>query len=61
MNKLISYLKEVKSELTKITWPKKEEVIRLTTIVFVFSGIVGIYLGGLDYIFTKMLEVLISK
>jgi len=57
---VINYIQEVWLELTKVKWPKKEEVIRLTLIVLAISGIVGAYLGALDYILTKLLEVLIS-
>lgn len=61
MNKIIQYFKDVRTELSKITWPKKEEVIKLTLIVFVFSGIIAVYVGGLDLIFTKFLEKIISR
>ena len=53
------YLKEVRLELTKVTWPKREEVIRLTLVVFIFSVVVGLYLGGLDLTFTKLLETFV--
>ncbi|MBU0998052.1 preprotein translocase subunit SecE [Patescibacteria group bacterium] len=61
VNKVINYLKEVKLELSKVTWPKKNQVIKLTLIVFVISGIVAIYVGGLDFIFTKALEFIVKR
>ncbi len=48
-------------ELTKVSWPKREEVIKLTTVVSIISVIVGAYLGALDLIFTKILEYIISS
>jgi len=57
----ISFFSEVRSELIKVSWPKREEVIKLTIIVFLVSGIVGVYVGGLDYLFTKALEFIVSK
>jgi len=56
-----TYIKEVRSELNKVVWPKKEEVIKLTTVVFLVSAIVSAYLGGLDLLFTKLLELLIKS
>lgn len=53
-------MREVRGELTKVVWPKREEVIKLTMVVFLFSVIVGAYLGGLDLIFTKLLELIIK-
>jgi len=61
VNKVINYLKEVKLELSKVTWPKKDQVIKLTLIVFVISGIVAIYVGGLDFVFTKFLEFVVNR
>jgi preprotein translocase subunit SecE len=57
----LSYISEVRSELTKITWPKRDEVVRLTLTVFAISAVVGAYLGALDLFFTKILEIIISK
>lgn len=55
------FLKEVKAELLKVTWPTRKEAIRLTGIVLIISVIVGLYIGGLDYIFTKITEILLKK
>ncbi len=57
----ITFLKEVRVELTKVTWPTKKEVIRLTTIVIIISVAVGAYVGVLDLIFTKLIELAIKK
>lgn len=57
----VNYINEVRYELKQVVWPKKDNVIRLTLIVFVFSGLVGAYLGGLDFTFTKLLEYLVSR
>ncbi len=48
-------------ELIKVIWPTKDEVIKLTLTVFIISIVVGIYIGGLDFAFTKLLELLISN
>lgn len=61
VNKVLNYLKEVKLELSKVTWPKRNQVIKLTLIVFIISGIVAIYVGGLDFVYTKVLELIIKK
>ncbi|TEU02979.1 preprotein translocase subunit SecE [Candidatus Woesebacteria bacterium] len=58
---VIQFLKEVKLELTKVTWPKKQQIIKLTLIVFIISAVVGVYVGALDYAFTKLLEFLIAR
>jgi preprotein translocase subunit SecE len=59
--KAIQFLKDVRFELSKVTWPKREDVIKLTLIVFLISAIVGAYVGGLDFAFTKLLELVIAR
>lgn len=59
--KLINYLREVGLELAKVDWPKREEVVRLTLLVFVTSAIISLYLGALDFGFTKLLGILITR
>lgn len=52
---VLTYLGEVKDELKKVSWPKREDTIRMTQIVLVGSLVVGLYVGGLDYLFTNLL------
>jgi preprotein translocase subunit SecE len=58
---VINYLNEVKIELSKVIWPKKEEVVKLTLVVIIVSSVVAAYLGLLDYGLTKLLELLVNK
>ena len=61
MRTTVDFLKDVRLELSKVVWPKREEVIKLTLTIIIISTIVGVYLGALDFGFTKLLEVLISR
>ncbi|HJX59432.1 preprotein translocase subunit SecE [Candidatus Woesebacteria bacterium RBG_19FT_COMBO_47_8] len=61
MEKVLGFFSEVRGELSKVTWPKRQEVVRLTLVVFSISLIVAIYLGGLDFIFTKALGLLFNR
>lgn len=57
----LTFFKEVKTELSKVTWPKRPEVIKLTAVVIGVSALVGIYLGGLDFVFAKGIELILKK
>lgn len=61
VKRAIDFLKAVRLELNKVVWPKKQEVIKLTLTVVIISAIVGLYVGGLDFGFTKFLELIISR
>ena len=56
----IKFLKEVQSELKKVIWPTKDEVVKLTIIVIVVSVAIGVYIGGLDFLLTKFTNVLVQ-
>jgi preprotein translocase subunit SecE len=49
-----AYLREIKGELKKVTWPNKSDLIKTTIAVLVISLFFGIYLFGVDFIFTRI-------
>lgn len=55
-----AFLRETQDELKKVVWPSRQEVIRLTFVVIIISLIVGLFLGGLDFVFVKMIETVIK-
>jgi preprotein translocase subunit SecE len=57
---MFSFVKEVRVELSKVTWPTRAETINLTILVVLISVAAGLYLGGLDLLFTQMLKLLVS-
>jgi preprotein translocase subunit SecE len=61
MGNIVSFLRDVRVELSKVVWPKKAQVIKLTLTVFIISGIVALYVGVLDYSFVRILEVVIAR
>jgi preprotein translocase subunit SecE len=54
------FLIETRDELVKVNWPSRAEVIRLTIVVITVSVIVGLYIGGLDFVLTKLLELVVK-
>jgi preprotein translocase, SecE subunit, bacterial len=56
MDKILSFLKEVRQELRKVSLPDKKLVIRATVSVIIFSLFFGIYLWIVDLSFTKILS-----
>jgi len=60
MTSPITFIKETRDELRQVKWPTKDEVIRLTSIVIIVSVLVGVYIGGLDFLFTKTMEIILK-
>lgn len=46
-----SYLEEIKSELKKVKWPTKEEMVKYSAAVLIFIILFGVYFYGLDALF----------
>ncbi len=54
--KVITYLKEVREEMRKVTWPTRKETSRYTLMVLGISLVVSLFLGAFDYIFSLILR-----
>jgi preprotein translocase subunit SecE len=50
----VQFLNEVISELKKVTWPTRDETMKLTAVVIALSVIVGVFIGGLDAILVQI-------
>jgi len=59
LNKFTAYLKETKVEMKKVNWPTRQEAIRLTAVVIIVSLAVSVVLGGFDFMFTTLLQLVI--
>ena len=59
--RLISFLKDVQLELKKVNWPTRKETLKYTLIVIAVSAVVAAFLGGLDFIFSTLLNKFILQ
>ena len=57
----VVFFKEVRDELKKVVWPTRDEVIRLTGVVILVSLGVGLFLGGTDFILTKLIAIIVTR
>ncbi len=56
----VVFLQETYDELRKVTWPTRDEVIRLTLVVIFISVLIGVYIGGIDYILTQVIGLILK-
>lgn len=57
----IQFIKEAKSELTKVVWPSRTETIRITIAVIALSLSVAVFLGLVDYGLNKLFEYAVNR
>jgi preprotein translocase subunit SecE len=58
--KIKQFLKEVKSELTKVTWTSREELVYSTIIVIVVSVVLAIFIGVVDMVLSNLATMLLG-
>ncbi len=54
--RIFSFLREVRAELKKVTWPSKNEVYSTTIVVILTTVFFGVYLYCMDLIFSWILN-----
>ncbi len=54
--KISNFLKEVRQELKKVTWPSRQDTIKYTLIVIVISLGVAFFLGAADFVFVWLIN-----
>jgi preprotein translocase subunit SecE len=56
IKKFIQFLKDVKAELRKVTWPSKKEVYSTTIVVIIATIFFGFFLYAMDIIFSWVVK-----
>jgi preprotein translocase subunit SecE len=60
LQRIRRYVEESWSELKKVTWPTPRQTWNLTVLVFVVSAMVGVFIFGVDAVFTTGLKIVTS-
>jgi preprotein translocase subunit SecE len=56
----IQFLRDVRSELRKVAWPSRRETANLTAVVIALSVAMGLFLGGVDFLFQELFRWLLG-
>ncbi len=54
----VRFIQEVIVELKKVTWPGRQETIKLTMVVVSVSAAIGLFIGGLDILLVNLSKLL---
>jgi len=58
-NAIQRFVRETVGELRKVNWPTTREAWHLTRIVLIVLALMSILLGSLDFIFSKLIELIV--
>lgn len=51
----VRFLREVRDELAKVVWPSRREVVIYTMVVILTVLVVGLFVFGLDVLFSRVI------
>jgi preprotein translocase subunit SecE len=54
------FMTDVRKEAGKVSWPQREEVMGTTTVVIIYTAIVGVFLFAVDAVVTPLMNKLFS-
>jgi preprotein translocase subunit SecE len=57
----LQFLREARSELGKVVWPSRRDLLRITMAVVILSLVVAVFLGLIDYGLNYSIEYFINK
>lgn len=59
-NKIVSFFKEVKTEMGKVSWSTKDELIGSTVVVLVSLAILSLFIGVCDLFLSKIVNIIMT-
>lgn len=58
VSRATQFLRESRTELRKVTWPSRQELIVYTIVVIVTVIVVGVFIGAVDFVLSRLLAFL---
>jgi preprotein translocase subunit SecE len=55
------FFRDTRAEMSKVTWPTKNEVVGTTTVVIVATIVFALFLWGCDVAFYKAIDFLFTR
>lgn len=59
--KIIAFFEDVVKEMKKVTWPTKESLRESTFVVVVVCIFISLFVGAVDQIVSKLLELFLGQ
>lgn len=59
-NRIMKFFRETKSEMKKVSWPSKDQLIRNTVVILAFVIIMTIVLSLVDFGFERLLSLIVK-
>ena len=61
IGRFFQFLREVRNERRKVTWPTFDELKKATTVIIIFVTVVGMMIGLMDSLFQLIFVKLVAR
>ena len=61
VQKIVQFLKEVRFELKRVTWPSRKETLAGTMVVLIIVLIAASFLGIVDFGLSELIKTVLSR
>ncbi len=55
LEKLRNFLREVRVEMEKVTWPGRKEVQAATLVIIALVALLAVFIGAVDFVVSRVL------
>ncbi len=59
IKKAVNYLRDVRTEMSKVSWPTREELTESTVIVIILSMVLAVFVFGIDQTLSNIIKVIL--
>ncbi|MBD3347831.1 MAG: preprotein translocase subunit SecE [Candidatus Eisenbacteria bacterium] len=59
-NKLVRFIKEVRNELKRVSWPSRDDVRESTTVVIVVVLVLAVFIGLVDWALSFLVSFILG-
>ena len=59
--RLVGFVREVRAEVKKVSWPSWPELKKATTVIIIFVAILGLVIGWMDWLLQQIFVVGLAK
>ena len=60
LERITNYLKGVRGEVSRVSWPTRNEIISLTTLILLLVIVLTLYIWGVDGVIQSVLGFLLQ-
>lgn len=60
MDRFVNYLKGVRAEVARVTWPTRNEIISLTVLILLMTVVLTLYIWGIDGVVAFILRLIVG-